>query len=801
MNPEYVGSHPAPRSAHPHAGLAVPTTAILGSWLTTTDHKRIGILYGVSAFVFFLIGGVEALIIRAQLARPGLTLVTADTYNELFTMHGTTMVFLAIMPFGSAFFNYMVPLQIGARDVAFPRLNALSFWMFLAGGILLHTSFLAGTPPAVGWFAYANLTRREYSPTLGVDFWTLSLQVLGASSILAAVNFIVTILNVRAPGLSFMRMPLFTWMTLVVQFLVLLAFPPITCALIFLMFDRFFGTHFYDVAAGGDLHLWQHLFWTFGHPEVYILILPAFGIVSEVLPTFARKPLFGAPVVIYSGVLIGFFGFGVWGHHMFAAGMGPIADAAFSIATMLIAIPTGVKIFNWLATLWGGTIRTTTALHFAVGLVGLFTIGGLSGIMHASPPVDLQQTDSYFAFAHLHYVLIGGSLFGLFAGAYYWWPKMTGRFLDERLGKLNSWTLFAGFNTTFFPQHYLGAIGLPRRIHTYAAATGWPLWNAVSTVGAFGIAAGVLVFMVNAWRSLRAGAPAPADPWDGRTLEWRTSSPPPPHAFDTVPPILGRDTFWREKYGPRGAPPAPSHERIHLPAPSHWPVVVGLGMAVSAVGALTHGTIVLVGALVTVVGIFRFALEHHRTPAHAHQIGGLGLDHRKVAMWVFLGSECFLFGTLIATYLAYRGRSVVGPEPHEILNIPLTTISTFDLLMSSLLMVLALAAVERDDRRQARLWLFGTAFFGLIFLGFQAWEFTQFVGEGLTLQRNLFGSTFFVLTGFHGGHVTVGVVWLLSLWLLDLRGRLGATDAVKVEVAGLYWHFVDVVWIVIFTLV
>src|SRR3989449_503756 len=342
MNPEYVGSHPAPRSAHPHAGLAVPTTTILGSWLTTTDHKRIGILYGVSAFVFFLIGGVEALIIRAQLARPGLTLVTADTYNELFTMHGTTMVFLAIMPFGSAFFNYMVPLQIGARDVAFPRLNALSFWMFLAGGILLHTSFLAGTPPAVGWFAYANLTRREYSPNLGVDFWTRSLQVLGASSILAA-----------------------------------------------------------------------------------------FGIVSEVLPTFARKPLFGAPVVIYSGVLIGFFGFGVWGHHMFAAGMGPVADSAFAIATMLIAIPTGVKIFNWLATLWGGRIHGTTALHFAAGLIATFTIGGLSGIMHSSPPVDLQQTDTYFVVAHLHYVLIGGSLFRLLAGAYYWWPKITRRLLHE----------------------------------------------------------------------------------------------------------------------------------------------------------------------------------------------------------------------------------------------------------------------------------------------------------------------------------------------------------------------------------
>ena len=793
-------SHRAPPAGHSRSA---PVSWVLAtaSWITTVDHKRIGILYGVTAFAFFLLGGLEALLIRLQLAAPDAHVVSAETYNALFTMHGTTMVFLAIMPLNAAFFNYMVPLLIGARDVAFPRLNALSYWIFLFSGLFLNASFLVGTPPDVGWFGYANLTSKQFSPSHSVDFWLLSLQLLGVSSMIAAINFIVTILNMRPPGMRLMRMPVFVWMTLVVQFLIVLAFPPITVGLIFLMFDRFFGSHFYDVAAGGDLHLWQHLFWIFGHPEVYILILPAFGIVSEVLPTFARKPLFGAPVVVYSGVLIGFFGFGVWSHHMFAAGMGPVADAAFSIATMLIAIPTGVKIFNWLATLWGGSIRATTAFHFAVGLVGLFTIGGLSGIMHASPPVDLQQTDSYFVVAHLHYVLIGGSLFGLFAGAYYWWPKITGRLLGERLGKLQFWVLFAGFNTTFFPQHYLGAIGMPRRIYTYAGATGWTLWNAVSTVGAFGIAAGVLLFMVNAWWSLRAGAPAPADPWDGRTLEWRTSSPPPPHDFDTIPPVLGRDTFWREKYGPRGAPPAPTHDHIHLPAPSHWPVVVGLGMAVLAVGALTHLTIVLMGALVTIVGIFRLALEHHRTPAHEHQTGGLGLDHRKVALWVFLGSECFFFGTLIATYLAYRGRSVVGPEPHEILNIPLTTVSTFDLLMSSLLMVLALAAVERDDRRHARLWLFGTAFFGLIFLAFQAWEFTQFVREGLTLQQNLFGSTFFVLTGFHGAHVAVGVVWLLSLWLLDLRGRLRAADAVKVEVAGLYWHFVDVVWIAIFTLV
>jgi len=790
----------------PHAHVAAEATG-LWSWVTTVDHKRIGILYGVTAFGFFLLGGIEALIIRLQLARPGNTLVGADTFNALFTMHGTTMVFLAIMPFGSAFFNYMVPLMIGARDVAFPRLNALSYWIFLAGGLFLNASLLIGAPPDTGWFGYANLTTRPFSPGLNVDFWLLSLQILGASSIIAAINFIVTIVNMRPPGMTLMRMPVFVWMTLVVQFLVILAFPAVTVGLIFLMFDRFFGTHFYDVAAGADLHLWQHLFWIFGHPEVYILILPAFGIVSEVLPVFARKPLFGAPVVIYSGVLIGFFGFGVWSHHMFAAGMGPVADSAFAIMTMLIAIPTGVKIFNWLATLWGGSIRGTPALHFAVGLIATFTIGGLSGIMHSSPPVDLQQTDSYFVVAHLHYVLIGGSLFGLLAGAHYWWPKITGRLLDERLGRLTFWLVFVGFNVAFFPQHYLGAMGMPRRIYTYPASTGWAPWNLLSTVGAFGIGLGILLFIVDAARSLRRGPRAPADPWDGRTLEWRTSSPPPPHDFDTIPPVYGRDTFWREKHGdaqgrkPAPLPPAPDPHGIHLPAPSHWPVVVALGAGLAAVGALTHLALVLLGAVVLLYGAFRFAFEHHRDPAHADQTGTAGIDHRKMAIWAFLGSECMLFGTLIATYLAYKGRSVTGPHPHEILNIPLTTLSTFDLLMSSLLMVLALAAVQRGDRGQARLWLLGTAVLGLIFLGFQAYEFTHFVREGLTLQQNLFGSTFFVLTGFHGGHVALGVLWLLTLWVLDLRGGLSTVDAVKVEIAGLYWHFVDVVWIAIFTLV
>ncbi len=499
------------------------------SWITTVDHKRIGILYGATAVGFFLIGGIEALLIRLQLAGPDNAVVSPETYNRLFTMHGTTMIFLAIMPFSASFFNFLVPLMIGARDVAFPRLNALSYWIFLLGGLFLNFSFLVNAAPNAGWFGYANLTSAQFSPGHNIDFWLLGLLTLGISSLIAGINFIVTIVNMRAPGMTFMRLTLFVWMTLITQFLIILAFPTITVGLILLMFDRFFGTNFYNPVAGGNPLLWQHLFWLFGHPVVYILILPAFGIVSEVIPTFARKPLFGYPVMVYSGILIAFFGFGVWSHHMFTVGLGAVADSAFSIATMLIGIPTGVKIFNWIATLWGGAIRLRAPLYFALGFIAMFLMGGLSGVMHASPPVDMQQQDSYFVVAHLHYVLVGGSLFGLFAGIYYWCPKITGRMLGDELGKLNFWLLFIGFNVTFFPMHFLGLMVMPRRIYTYSAALGWGFWNLVATVGAFLIALSVLVFLANAITSLRAGArpartPGMGGPWSGLLPHRRRST-------------------------------------------------------------------------------------------------------------------------------------------------------------------------------------------------------------------------------------------------------------------------------------
>jgi cytochrome c oxidase subunit 1 len=431
----------------------------------------------------------------------------------------------------------------------------------------------------------------------------------------------------RAPGMTLMRMPVFIWMSLVVQFLVVLAFPAITVALILLMFDRFFGTLFYAPAAGADPLLWQHLFWIFGHPEVYILILPAMGIVSEVLPTFARKPLFGAPVVIYSGIMIGFFGFGVWSHHMFSVGMGPVADSVFSIATMLIAVPTGVKILNWLSTLWGGSIRFTSALLFSLGFIAMFTMGGLSGVMHASPPVDLQQTDSYFVVAHFHYVLFGGSIFGLFSGFYYWWPKMTGRLLDERLGKAHFWLMLVGFNMTFFPQHYLGLIGMPRRIYTYAADLNWGFWNMVSTIGAFTIAASILIFIVNVFKTRRSGQVAGPDPWDARTLEWSIPSPPPVYNFASIPTVHGRDELWLQKHGDGhgGAPvpkPAPVTARdiaaIHMPPPSYWPILLAIALAVMLSGLLISYYQVAIGGLLVLYCMFKFALEYHRPAQEAH---------------------------------------------------------------------------------------------------------------------------------------------------------------------------------------
>ncbi len=512
------------------------------SWAFTVDHKKIGIMYGVVAMFFFIVGGIEAGLIRLQLARPDGTILSADKYNQMFTMHATTMVFLFVMPMAAAFANYLIPLQIGARDVAFPRLNALSFWVFLGGGLFLNSSWLLGGGADGGWFMYAPNSDVPFSPGNGVDFWGLGLQITGIASLVGAINLIVTVLNMRAPGMSLMKMPIFTWMALIVQFLLLFAIPVITVALFLLMFQRSYDATFFSVEAGADPLLWQHLFWIFGHPEVYILVLPSFGIISEILPVFSKKPLFGYPFVVFSGAAIGFVGWGVWAHHMFASGLGPISVAVFSVSTMAIAVPTGVKIINWTLTMWGGKLRFTTAMLFSIGLIVQFTIGGLSGVTHAVAPSDTQQTDTYYIVAHLHYVIFGGAVLGLFAGFYYWWPKVFGKLLNETWGKWNFWLMIIGMNMTFGPMHIIGLQGQPRRMYRWTEARAGEgffnigFWNLVATIGTFVLAIGILLFLINVWIS-RKNPPAPLDPWDARSLEWLTTSPPKPHNFDRTPTV------------------------------------------------------------------------------------------------------------------------------------------------------------------------------------------------------------------------------------------------------------------------
>ncbi len=527
----------------------------IGEWLMTTDHKKIGVMYMLTGFAFFLVGGLEALMIRTQLAVPDGKVLSPEVYNQIFTMHGVTMIFLFVMPTLTGFGNYIVPLMIGARDMAFPRLNAFGYWLVLFGGLFLNSSFIFGSAPAAGWFNYAPLNELTTacgnavtcSPGINEDFWLLGILLLGISSIAGSLNFVVMILRMRAPGMTINRMPLFTWMTLVTAFLLLFALPSLTAASVLLLLDRHLGTYFYTFASGGDPLLWQHLFWSFGHPEVYILILPAFGMISEVLPVFARKPIFGYTFIAWSGVAIGFLSFTVWAHHMFAVGLPPIAQAFFATSTTLIAIPTAVKIFNWIGTIWGGKISFKAPMLFALGFIAMFLIGGLDGAALALVPFDYQVTDTYFVVSHLHYVLFGGSVFGIFAGVYYWFPKISGKLLNERLGQIQFWLMLIGVNLTFFSMHILGLLGMPRRIYTYPGNLGWNEMNLLQTVGAFTLGTAIMVFFWNLIISLRSGEPAGDDPWDAFTLEWDTTSPPAHYNFETIPTVRSRRPFYDKK--------------------------------------------------------------------------------------------------------------------------------------------------------------------------------------------------------------------------------------------------------------
>ena len=605
----------------------------LPGFLTTVDHKRIGTRYLVTAFVFLLVGGVEAMLIRAQLARPDNGVLSASTYNEIMTVHGTTMIFLFNTPVFAGFGNYLVPLQIGARDMAFPRLNALSYWVYVMAGLFMYGGFAMGQVPAGGWFAYTPLTSSAYSPGRGLDLWAIGIVFLGISTTVGGINFVVTIFRMRAPGMSLQRMPLFCWGVLTMSLMIVFALPAITLAGALLEMDRAFHTRFFDVARGGAPLLYQHLFWIWGHPEVYILFIPATGIVSMIIPTFVRHRIVGYPVIAASLIATGFISFGLWVHHMFSTGQPAVVASFFSLASMIVAIPSGIQILAWLATiLTGRRARFDPPMLFAIGFIVVFVIGGMSGVMVGVVPFDQAVTDSYFVVAHFHYVLIGGTMFPVFAGFYYWFPKVRGRLLSRRLGIASFWLIFIGTNLTFFPQHLLGLDGMPRRVYTYAANTGWGSMNLLSSIGAGVLALGVLVSVIDFVWGWNHGPPAPADPWGASSLEWATSSPPPPNNFAGAPMVASSEPLWDLQEGemlpeatmiadedllhPHGGHhravlttpmDADEPEVTTMPGPTWWPLILALGMLVICIGLVGRAVVIDgVGLLVVIVALIRW---------------------------------------------------------------------------------------------------------------------------------------------------------------------------------------------------
>ncbi|MBA3342856.1 MAG: cytochrome c oxidase subunit I [Gemmatimonadaceae bacterium] len=673
-------------------------------WLRTINNVPIAHRYMVTGFAFFLFGGIQALLMRIQLGTPENTFLSAERYNQLFTMHGTTMMFLFVIPFIEAIANYMLPLMLGARDLPFPRLTALSYWTYLFGGIFLYSSFVFGAVPDGGWFAYVPLTSKEFSPGLGLDFWDIGLSVAEVAAIGAAAELIVGILRMRAPGMSLSRLPLFAWAMLVTAFMLVLAFTPLIVGTAMLELDRKGLTRFFDVAAGGDPLLWQHIFWAFGHPEVYIMFLPALGIVSHIVQTFSRRPLIGYRAVVGSMIATGAIAFVLWVHHMFAVGMSAMMMNMFTAASMLIAIPSGIQIFSWIATLWLGRPVWKTPLIFVAGFIAIFTLGGITGVMVSVVPFDLQAHDSYFIVAHFHYVLIGGVVFPLFAGLYYWLPKITGRLLSERLGKWNFWLMFVFFNVTFFPMHVAGLLGMPRRVYTYETGLGWDLPNFISTIGAFGFAAGILLFAVNVLWSGRRGAAAGNDPWGGDTLEWSETSPPRAAQFPFIPAVTSRNPLWSG--GPRegidsyagamlAVDAAPTRWRgsvcvtmrearpiavAHFPSASIWPFAMSVAFVLIFAGALVDsGWLALTGiagTLASLVGWFwpmdsqGIALDEMRGAAGRGELPLAVHGPVSNGWWgtiVLIIVYSIALATLVASYL-YLAQRWVEPEVPDLIS-------------------------------------------------------------------------------------------------------------------------------------
>ncbi|HEX5140560.1 MAG TPA: cytochrome c oxidase subunit I [Dehalococcoidia bacterium] len=785
--------------------------------LASVDHKKIGERYIATAFGFFVLGGVLAVIMRLQLALPREGLVSAERYDQLFTMHGTTMIFFFATPILSGFGNYFIPLMIGARDMAFPRLNALGYWVFLFSGLFMYSSFIIGAAPNGGWFAYVPLTGPAFSPHVNVDFWAAGLIFLSISTTAGAINFLVTIFKLRTPGMSVNRIPLFVWGVTATSFAIVFALPPLTAGNLLLLSDRNLGTHFFNPAAGGDPLLWQHLFWFFGHPDVYIIFLPAVGIVSTIIPVFCRRPIAAYTLMVLATMSIGIIGFGVWVHHMFAVGLPHLSLAFFSAASMMIAIPSAVQIFAWISTIWDGTPVWRTPFLFILGFIVIFVMGGITGVMFAVVPFDLQATDTYFVVAHFHYVLFGGAVFPIFGALYYWLPKITGRMLDDRLGILCFALMFIGFHMTFFPQHIVGLAGMPRRIYTYDDGLGWTAYNLISTIGSLILSAAVLVFVIDFLRSLRHGAPAGENPWGGNTLEWSTSSPPPEYNFAEIPVVRSRDPLWDQQSLSGYDEENEGDDRVTLstsihdarplaamimPAESMLPIIVAFGLAIVAIGVLP--SLGLVRIVLFAVGAFIVvsALIDWFWPDNPAAPGDTSEGVNAVGWWgmaFIIVTEGVLFSSLLSGYLYIRSGAEQWPldgiKKPELL---VPAIGTALLLGSSIPMLLAELGIKRGSQSALRLGLLGAFVMGAGFLALQGFEYAR---SEFSLTTNVYGSLFFVITGLHGLHVFAGLGLNGFIQARAWKGHFTRERHLAVENVAIYWHFVDVVWIFILSVV
>ncbi len=810
--------HPAlQRLWRPHTGLV--------GWLSAVNHKDIGKRYIITGFLFFVCAGIAALLMRVQLMFPENTFLNADQYNQLFSVHGITMMFLFAVPIMLGVGIYFVPLMIGTRDVAFPRMNAYGYYLYLFSGIVIWGSLFIGSAPNSGWFAYAPLTETLYTPTYGMDIYGALITFSEIAALIAATELIVTIFKFRAPGMSLNRMPIFVWSMLVTAFMVVFAMPSIVVASTQLTMDRAISTQFFNPNLGGDPLLWQHLFWFFGHPEVYIIFIPALGMVSEVLATFARRPVAGYALLVVSTVAIGMISFGLWVHHMFAVGLPPLSLSFFTVASMIIAVPSGIQIFSALATLWHGKLNIQTPLLYILGFIVDFVIGGISGVMVASVPVDLQVHDTYFVVAHFHYVLIGGAIFPLLAGLIYWFPKITGRMMNERLSKWNFWLTFMGFNLAFFPMHVSGMLGMPRRVYTYLPGLGWDLWNMLSTIGAFIIALGVLVFIINVVRSLRSGERASDNPWNAGGLEWATTSPPPPYNFDPLPVVRSRYPLWHdteqeikvervESYVERRETLATTildarpEQRVPLPGNTLIPIVTAVTTAIGIIGMMFAWTYVVFGLSLTGVMLIiwhwpkrREAEEAKAAPTDALPsstiIGSKG-GHPPFyyGMLVFIAIETVEFGALISAYFYLRSGADHWP-PGDIAppHLLLPTIATVILLLTVIPTKIASDAIKKDDRRTFIIGTIVPIIMGVVFLALVIIDFSKLT---INWSTNAYGSIIWFLVGYYVLFVFTSLVEDFVILVWGILGHFNSEHHSAVEIDGMNWYFTVAIWIFVY---